>query len=228
MSTSYSVHVDLGTFKQMFVAQNSNLQRVAGIILAVLGGLGLVLMVSGGDFFKMPEVTLVLLALFVLGLAASIHPVMSLSGRKGVVQDWFSRHGEANAAMLPLTELSGDYQVSIEDYGFVETSATTVNRIPWFVLSGKTAKVPSGVCFLRDSGKNSSVIYNLIGINWAFRNEDVNGLLFIPSEVATPEFLQLISSKVQESRTAYGGRKGAEKAKHDEGLTEWMLGPKTA
>ncbi|MDY5271302.1 hypothetical protein [Tractidigestivibacter sp.] len=228
MSTSYSVHVDIATFKQMFVAQNSNLMRVAGVILAVVGGLGSALLVSMGGLFELPEVTLGLLALFAFGLLFAVHPVMSLSGRKGVVQSWFSRHGEAQASMLPLSALSCDYQVSIEDYGFVETSSSTVNRFPWFVLSGKTAKVPGGVCFLRDKGKDGSAIYNLIGINWAFRNEDVNGVLFVPSDAATPELLQLISSRVRESRATYGGRKGAERAKHDEGLAEWMLGPKTA
>ena len=55
----------------------------------------------------------------------------------------------------------------------------------------------------------------------------MNGLLFVPNDAATPELLQTITSRIKESRSTYTGRAGRERAKHDEGLAEWILGPKS-
>ena len=224
---TYAVHMNCNGFKSLFVAQNGKLQRVAGVFLAVVGALVLLPLASLGYLFKDLGLTLLFLALMVFGIVFAVRPQMALAGRKGVVYNWFSKHGCTNASAMPLSSLECDYRVSIEDYGYVESSASPTNRIPWFVLSGKTAKVPGGVCFLKDQGKDGSVIYNAIGINWAFRNEDMNGLLFVPNDAATPELLQTIASCIKESRSTYTGRAGRERAKHDEGLAEWILGSKS-
>lgn len=225
MGVEYSVRMGIDGFRALFLAQNSRVQRAAGIVLAVIFGLFLVLLALLGALLDDPLVTLAFAAAMALGVAFAVHPVMLLSGRQGVVRGWFARHGAADAKTARLDSLVADYRVSLEDYGFVESSATATSRIPWFVLSGKVAEVPGGVCFLKDQGKDGSVVYNAIGVNWAFRNEDVNGSLFVPADIATPGLVRDVSARVKASRSSYAGRKGAERARHDEGLAEWVLGP---
>lgn len=228
--TEFDVHVDLPQFRSIFIAQNGNLQRLAGAILVVICGLilaGLLWLATQGafeSFLEGLELSLLFIVLFVFGLFVLIHPVIALSGRKALVEDWFARHGSDLSKAQGLSDLVADYHVSVQDYGFVETSGDTTNRVPWFLLSGKNTKVSGGHYFLKDNGADNSALYNLIGINWAFRKEDVAGSLFIPESTASEELISDIRKKISASRALYAGRSGAKRIKTDTGLADWMLG----
>lgn len=182
---TYHVHADYDMFKDVFVAQHTSYLRKVGLAWAVIAGFVVVLSVFG--FFSAPDLSIGLIALafvvlFVMGLRMAICPFALVVTRADEVRRWFSFHG-ARTAGVPLRRLEADYDVVIGDEGFSEKSSAGCVTIPWNRLRGTRVRRPSGDFLPVDDGKQSSLAYNAIGLNWALREEGTAGVLVIPSSV---------------------------------------------
>ena len=71
-------------------------------------------------------------------------------------------------------------------------------------------------------GKEASLAYNLMGINWAFRDEDASGVLFLPRELVeeNPGLVDEASSAIKDARRRYLGR--GKRAIVDKQLASWL------
>lgn len=225
-SFTYHVHLDINDFKELFVAQQGQLQRVSGIILATISLLIIFLLVAIGSLADDLLFVVLLGLLAILGIAFAVHPVMLLSGRSEVVRSWFESHGARNATSASLDELVADYDVEITDYGFIERVGFSGRRVPWFALTGKSSAGQRATYFMVDNGKESSVLYNMVGVNWMFRDESVAGVLVVPNDVlaANPGLTDKIRANVSASRSRYRGVGGRKAIESDAGLRDWALG----
>ena len=117
-----------------------------------------------------------------------------------------------------------DFDVSLEELGFCERSASAVLHTPWFALDARPVVGDRGAYFVLAKGKEASVAYNLIGINWAFRDEDVSGVLFLPNEVIEKNLglVEGVRSSIRDARARYLG-KGVQAAA-DGRVAAWMRG----
>lgn len=226
-SVTYSVRMDLDGFRDLFRAQQLRYMRKLFIGCAVLLGLlGAVLLISG---LTAPQPDALLYALLLMAAAvacalAARRPPVALATRQGPVRRWFSQHGARDAATPGLDNLAANYEVSLEKFGFCESSVSAVLHTPWFALDERPVVGDKGTYFVLAKGKEASVAYNLIGINWAFRDEDVSGVLYLPKEVIekNPGLVDSVRSSIRDARARYLG-KGAQAA-DDSQLSSWMRG----
>lgn len=180
-SVTYSVRMDLDGFRDLFRAQQLRYMRKLFVGCAALFGLlGAALLVSG---LTAPQPGALLYALLLIAAAvacalAARRPPVALATRQGPVRRWFSQHGARDAATPELDNLAASYEVSLEKFGFCERSVSAVLHTPWFALDERPVAGDKGTYFVLAKGKEASVAYNLIGINWAFRDEDVSGVLY--------------------------------------------------
>ena len=226
-SVAYSVRMDLDGFRDLFRAQQLRYMRKLFVGCAVLFGLlGAVMLVSG---LTAPQPDALLYALLLIAAAvasalAARRPPVVLATRQGPVRRWFSQHGASDAATPELDNLAASYEVSLEKFGFCERSVSAVLHTPWFALDERPVAGDKGTYFVLAKGKEASVAYNLIGINWAFRDEDVSGVLYLPNEVIdkNPGLVDDVRSSIHDARARYLG-KGA-RAASDEQLAAWARG----
>ena len=224
---TYSVHMRLDGFRDLFRAQQLRYMRklfyVCALFFALLGALALA---SGIAAFQ-PDALLygaLFLAAAVACVLLSRRPPLLLATREPVVRRWFSCHGCRDASRPPLSELAASYEVSLDEFGFCERSVSGVLRTPWFALDERPVAGEEGTYFVLDKGKEASAAYNMIGINWAFRDEDVSGVLLLPNEVTekNPGLVEGVRSSVHDARFRYLG--GGERASSDARLAAWLRG----
>lgn len=219
MIQSYQVHMDLEGFRELFVAQQRNYVKKVGILCTVMfvpGSLFSVYMLVSEPSFEALGFLAMCVALSALGIADLVKPPAMLSTRKRLVYTWFYTHGVPDPDKVEFKRLATDYTVSLGAYGFAEQSATFALNTPWFSLREKPVKDTRGTYFVVDDGKESSALYNMIGINWALREETAVGALFIPASVtaANPGLVDEISRLVASMRAEVKGRSmSPEKAK---------------
>lgn len=224
---TYSVRMDLDGFRDLFRAQQLRYMRKLFVGCAVsFGLLGAALLVSGLAALRpdaLPYALLLIAAAVACAIAARRPPV-ALATRQGPVRRWFSQHGARDAAIPELGSLVASYDVSLEELGFCERSASAVLHTPWFALDARPVVGDRGAYFVLAKGKEASVAYNLIGINWAFRDEDVSGVLFLPNEVIEKNLglVEGVRSSIRDARARYLG-KGAQAAA-DGRVAAWMRG----
>lgn len=226
-SVAYSVCMDLDGFRDLFRAQQLRYMRKLFIGCAVLLGLlGAVLLISG---LTAPQPDALLYALLLMAAAvacalAARRPPVALATRQGPVRRWFSQHGARDAATPGLDNLAANYEVSLDEFGFCERSVSGVLRTLWLALDERPVTGEEGTYFVLAKGKEASVAYNMIGINWAFRDEDVSGVLFLPNEVIEKNLgiVDGVRSSIRDARARYLG-KGAQVAA-DGRVAAWMRG----
>lgn len=184
MSTSYQVHMDYEGFRELFLAQQGGYTRKLGVLCAVvcgvLGAFGLAAVAGGRHDMLLSDV--VLLACAAFGLLMAVWPSAVLSTRGGLVRAWFAERGSMDT-QGKITAISCDYTVELDDRGFTELAGSNTIRTAWYELSDRPRAGERGTYFVRSKGRDDSVLYNLMGINWALRDEAVSGVLFIPNEV---------------------------------------------
>ncbi len=221
----YRAEVDLEGFRELFLAQQSRYLRKLGCGLFLLCG---VIAVVGSfvvaESFNLEGLAFVVLmyALTIMGLAMAIRPFTFLSTRAGTVCEWFATHGAAEPQDGSLSSLYAAYEVSLEGYGFTETSPS-VGRLPtpWFFLSGRRVDRERGSYFTVDDGKESSFFYNMLGNNWALREESALSVLFVPRAVAdaNPGLLDSIEQTITAARQSLAN--GTLDEAYAEGLKAW-------
>ena len=165
---------------------------------------------------------LLFVALLVFGVVMAVRPPLLLATRAGLVRRWFAQRGAASAGDDPLAELVADYTVTLSAFGFTETSSTATLNIPWFALDARPVAGDNGTYFVLAKGKEASLAYNLMGINWAFRDEDASGALFLPREFVekNPGLVDEVSSAVKGARQRYLGH--GKRPIEDERLAAWL------
>ena len=223
--SAYSVHMDLDGFRDLFRAQQIRYTRKLGILCAVL--FGLMALVSIFACLSAPSVEIVgtallFVVLLAFGVMMAVRPPLLLATRAGLVRRWFAQRGAANAGNDPLGQLVADYTVTLSAFGFTEASSTATLNIPWFALDARPVAGDNGTYFVLAKGKEASLAYNLMGINWAFRDEDASGALFLPREFVekNPGLVDEVSSAVKGARQRYLGH--GKRPIEDERLAAWL------
>ena len=226
-SQHYDAHVDLEGFRDLFLAQQHNYLRKLGLACAILCGgfaimIGALLVSNFEADMVLPAV--VLSAAGVFGIAMFVHPMTMISTRKPLVYRWFFVHGVEDPDKVPFKQLVADYTVELGEYGFSEETKTTVAHTPWFALVKKPVESERGTYFVLGKGKDSSLAYSMLGINWALRDEEVCGVLFIPREVvaAQPGLVSDIAARVAKANALVKeGRLGAD-TEEGRQLAAWL------
>lgn len=224
---TYSVRMDLAGFRDLFRAQQLRYVKKLFILSAVLFGLiGALTVVATLRVFQLNMLLygLLFIAIAVACAIGTRRPPAVLATRQGPVRRWFSQHGCRDASQPPLGELTASYEVSLEEFGVCERSASAVLHTPWFALDERPVTGDRGTYFVLTKGKEASVAYNLMGINWAFRDEEVSGVLFLPKEVTeeNPGLVDDVRTSIHDARARYLG-KGAQAAADDR-VVAWMRG----
>ena len=188
---SYSVHMDLEGFRDLFRAQQIRYTRKLGILCAVLFGfmtIASVFACLSAPSVEMVGGALLFVALLVFGVVMAVRPPLMLATRAGVVRRWFAQRGAAGTGDDQLGQLVADYTVTLSAFGFTE----------------------------------ASLAYNLMGINWAFRNEDASGVLFLPRELVekNPGLVDETSFAIKDARRRYLGR--GKRPIEDKQLASWL------
>ena len=221
----YKAKVDFERFKNLFLAQNKNYFRKLGslcsIIFIPLTILFVIMFVgkpTGENFLYV----LVSLLLTILGLLFIFKPFFVFYTRRNLVTKWFYFHGLKDLKQ-DFKEYKIEYDVILSKLGVTEkfVSGNEV-RFPWFTFTGKYVEFPEGVYFIYDDGKNSSVFYNMLGVNYLFREELQGETLFIEKDVLdkNPNLLEDIKKLIEESRKKYKNRKIPEEEKQE--LLKWL------
>ena len=228
--TTYHVSVDFEAFKQIYLAQNGKYLHKTGISCLVIGAVltcvAIWMLVSSPSLETLGMVVL-FLAITIYGGVQATHPFTFFQTRKGEAYTYFASHGAEVTAGEALEDLSVEFDVTVEQLGFVERLADgSAARRPWFTLTGDVASCPFGRVLPGDDGKNSSMLYNMLGINAYLREGLEAEPLPVPASVleANPGLADELRSLVEKSRVTYG-RKGD---KADEAatraLSDWMEG----
>lgn len=99
--------------------------------------------------------------------------------------------------------------------------------MPWFALTGDDAACDFGHVFTADDSKNSSMLFNMLGINAYLREGLESEPLPVPAAAvqANPELLGTIAERIKQSREKYGARgKHAEDEAANRELSAWLEG----
>lgn len=224
---NYKAMVDFARFKNLFLAQNKGYYRKIGILCSIIFiplTILFVIMFLGNPSSESFLYVLVSLLLAILGLLFIFKPFVIFYTRKNLVTNWFYSHGLEDVKGS-FTNYKVEYDVNLSNYGITEKfiSGTEV-RFPWFVFTGKYVEFPEGVYFCYNDGKNSSVAYNMLGINYALR-EELNGeVLFVEREVLdkNPNLIEDIKKLIEESKKKYKSKNISNEDK--EKIIEWIKG----
>ena len=112
------------------------------------------------------------------------------------------------------------------EQGFIETIADGQSaRVPWFALTGDDATCDFGHVFTADDSKNTSMPYNMLGINAYLREGLESEPLPVPAAAihANPEPLGTIAERIKQSRERFGARgKHAKDEAADRKLSAWL------
>ena len=93
-------------------------------------------------------------------------------------------------------------------------------KIPWFALHETPIKTTNGIFFAFDDGKNSSLLYNSLGINFAFREDLPGEVLFIPASVLStnPNLVNEIQNIIKQQRQQFRSSSNSS----IENIKQWM------
>lgn len=211
MIQNYQVHMDYEGFRELFVAQQRRYLMKIGIwctVFCVPLSLFAIYITASEFSLEYLGMTVLFVLLAALGIADIIKPPAMLVTRKPLVYMWFYEHGVPEPDKVEFKQLTADYTVSLGAYGFSEDSAAFSLNTPWLQLREKPVTDARGTYFVVDDGKESSALYNMMGINWALREETVTGVLFIPKAVtdADPGLVEQISGLIAGARKAVRGK----------------------
>ena len=114
--------------------------------------------------------------------------------------------------------------MTLGDLGYTVESANGSFNVAWSLLDQRERPCPSGACHRFDDGRNSSLLYNLIGVNALLRKEDaVNSALFLPTAVLeeNPGLGDRVTQEIINARKMYA-RRGPATEEQREHLAHWM------
>lgn len=227
---TFHVRVDFEAFKQIYLAQNRKYQHKLGVMCAILGAVltvvGIMMMVSEGVTLESLGYTALFVVVLVFGCVMASRPVAFFQTRKNEVRTYFANHGAEVSTSDPIESLVCEFDVTVCDPGFIETFADGQSvRLPWFALTGDDDASEFGHIFTGDDGKNSSMLYNMLGINGLIREGVEGEPLPVPAAAVTanPELVKTIGERIQTSRAKFGGRgKKAKDEQANKELAAWL------
>ena len=203
----YMVTVDYARFKELFTAQQTPYLRKLGIACSIafiaFAAFG-IMMLANMPSLENLGIAVLFTALAIFGVRMAVKPFVFMGSREGIVRSWFEDHGAAFADCTPVEDLTVTYSISLTPLGFIEQTPRGRKAIPWFALSGKCISGKYANYYTAADGKNSSVAYNLLGINWMLRDEHALDVLVVPHDVAKPELDEAITTKIKQSFNALG------------------------
>ena len=205
-ASSYMVTVDYQTFKELFTAQQTPYLRKLGIacsILFVAFTAFSIMMLLNQPSAETMGITLLFAILAAFGIKMATRPFVLMETREPLVRAWFEDHGAAFAECTPAKDLTATYSISLTPLGFTEETSKGRNAIPWFALSGTFVSGKRADYFTAADGKNSSIAYNLTGINWMLRDEHVPTILVVPKDMTTPQLKQAVQQAIEGSKRKY-------------------------
>ena len=222
---NYRAMINFERFKNLFLAQNKKYYRKMGIFCSIFFIPFTILLICA--FIYEPSgkgILYILTSLLLVGLGILLifKPLFIFHTRKNIVTGWFRSHG--------LKKLEGgfsnykvEYDVNLSKYGVTEKFVSRVEiRFPWFSFTGKYVESPEGVYFTYDDGKNSSLVYNMLGVNYLFRDELQGEILFIEKEVLdkNPNLVEEIKKSIEDSKKIYKNRNISQEEK--EKMSKWI------
>ena len=220
---NYEVNVDYNIFKDLFWAQNKKYLKRAGWGVIILFGfftISFIFMSVYEPTTKNIIYTLLLVIITAYGIAFVTNPNVALLTRTGYIKKWFKLHGN-NTDAIP-KNLKTSYQIHLDNLGFTETIGNNyMVKIPWFALHETPIKTTNGIFFAFDDGKNSSLLYNSLGINFAFREDLPGEVLFIPASVLStnPNLVNEIQKIIKQQRQQFRSSSNSS----IENIKHWML-----
>lgn len=219
---TYRVEMTMAWFRDVYKQQNMAYYRKMGIFCLVFGIpltlVSLYILISDPS-----ETTLESIGGIALFGALSVMGVMMMQGkgimmrtRKGELSSFFATHGMPNPhGPYSLEDLHCEYDVTVRDLGFeeavtFENGLKLVTKQPWVVLTGKGGEAQGGYTFAANDGKNSSLWYNMLGINALIREGLESTPLVVPRAVENqnPWLVAWISNAIESQRTAVKGKGG--------------------
>lgn len=213
----FHVEVDLDWYKDLFRAQNLRYNRKVGIFGLVFflpfTALGIFITAVNFESYGLTGALITLM----FG-ALSLYEIQLIRGRgilfggsrKLVTAKFFLSYGmELPKEPISREETRCGYDVSAEELGFVEhirypSGLDVTVRRPWAFLTGTGSDTPGGYVFAADDGKNSSLARNLVGVNYAFREDLPCYPLAIPRTVVSenPWLVPWVREQVDKQRKA--------------------------
>ncbi|KAB7789928.1 hypothetical protein [Bifidobacterium leontopitheci] len=226
---SYHVDLDFDRFKNIYLAQNARYMRKTGIGAAVVGALmtagGVAMTISSASDKESWYVLVTGVALLAFGIAMTVHPFTSFGSRKGEVYQFFALFGAPVTGREPLASLRVGFDVSVQDYGVEFRLADgTTPRMPWVALLAKPIAVGFGTVFAGDDGKNSSLLYNMLGVN-AYLREGLEALPLIvtaQAEQSYPGLTAEVSRRIADAQTKFGANGNAKGGPEAQAIIAWM------
>ncbi|NEG88721.1 hypothetical protein [Bifidobacterium aerophilum] len=223
----YRVTVDFNRFKQIYVAQNRAYLRKVGIGGTVVGVLLIIMSIALLTEEFNTQWLLLLAAMILLtvySVLCIVHPVVFYGSRKNEVYGYFSRH-ETPTDGRPLNDLSCTFDVTVCQYGSELTmqDGNTVH-LPWYALTGASETTDFGTVFIGDDGKNSSLLYNMLGKNAMLREGmDVEPLV-VPAEAehAHPGLTADIARRIADGRARFGKHGTDKQTPAAQELAAWL------
>ena len=79
--------------------------------------------------------------------------------------------------------------------------------------------------FRRDDGKNSSLAWNMLGVNWVFRDEDaVLFALLLPNSLlkSNPQIVESVQQRIVDMKQHFRKRGGSATKEEGEALAAWI------
>ena len=219
------VMIDFDRFKNLVVAQNKKYYKKIGLLCAIifvpLTIMFAIMLISEPNSTNLLYVAVSLLVA-ILGIMLMCKPFLVFYTRKDLVTSWFYIHGLDNL-QGSFKNYQVKYEITLSENGVTEKFASGLEvRFPWFILTGNYVTFPEGVYFTYEDGKNSSLMYNLLGFNALLRDE-LNGgeVLFVSQEIlqANPDLLMYITKAIENSKNIYTNKASKEQT---EKLSDWV------
>lgn len=225
---AYHVTVDFDRFKKIYLAQNGRYMRKTGIGAAVVGVAmtagGIAMMVDSPDKNSL-YVLIVGVALAAFGIAMAVHPFTSFQSRKGEVYKFFSLFGAPVTGREPLSSLRTDFDVTVGQFGVeFRLQDGSTHRMPWIALTVPAVDAGFGRVFAGDDGKNSSLAYNMLGIN-AYLREGIEAIpLVVPADAEQmhPGLTNGIAQSIEDAQAKFGKKGTAKGGPEAQAIIAWM------
>ena len=224
---TFDMPVNIEMFAELFRVQ----QRPYTLKLGIFGGVlcGLMALFAFMAFLAEPGIeplgiTVFFAALVALSVILVRDPAFMLRFRGKQIAFWLWAHGADPSSDTPLEDVSTTCRVSLGDLGYTVTSANGSFNIAWNLLEQRERPCPAGACHRYDDGKNSSLLFNLLGDNALTRKEGgVVYTLLLPSALLeeNPGLGDKVAQKIADARKMYA-RRGSATKEQRERLANWM------
>lgn len=229
---TYHVDMNMDWFRDVYKQQNMAYYRKIGIMCLVffipltLISLFFVIQDPASAGTEGFGAVVLFAALAVLGGALASGKGIMMKTRKGEISGFFAQHGMPEPkGSYTIDDLHCSYDVTVEEPGFaeavtLENGLKMVEKRPWVTLTGKGGDAAGGYTFAANDGKNSSLWYNMLGINALLREGLEVSPLVVPKQVEreNPWLVAWIAGAIERQKAEL---KGSAKKQARQALSDW-------